>query len=135
MRAGLLVRSQRGEGFVPADVAESVVPAPTLSGVTGAPLDMALLGGRVLPVLPLGPRTGTLLVCRLEGELVAFSGLEVDRAGFFGAAADGVLVDGRFVPDLDLAGELRNVERAVAVPRLGTATRPAPGGDAMRNGS
>jgi hypothetical protein len=122
-RAGLLVRSATGEGFVSADVAESVVPAPTLSGVTGAPLDMALLGGRVLPVLPLGERTGTLLVCRLEGELVAFSGLEVDRAGFFTAANAGVLVDGRFVPDLDLAGELRNVERAVAEPRLGTASR------------
>lgn len=118
-RAGLLVHSASGEGFVPADVAESVVPAPTLSAVTGAPLEMALLGGRVLPVLSLGPRTGTLLVCRLEGELVAFSGLEVDRAGFFPVAGAGVLVDGRFVPDLDLAGELRNVERALAVPRIG----------------
>jgi hypothetical protein len=123
-RAGLLVHSRDAEGFVPADIAESVVPAPTLSAVTGAPLEMALLGGRVLPVLPLGPRTGTLLVCRLSGELVGFSGLEVDRAGFFTAASAGVMVDGRFVPELDLAGELRHVERAVATPRLGAPSRP-----------
>jgi hypothetical protein len=122
-RAGLLVHSRNGAGFVPAEVAQSVVPAPTLSSVTGAPLDMALLGGRVLPVLPLGPRTGTLLVCKLAGELVGFSGLEVDRAGFFEPLEGGVSFEGRYIPELDLAGELRNVERAVALPRLGQVGR------------
>lgn len=105
------MRSDQGLRFIPADVAQNLVPEPEISDVPGTGLGMALVGGEVLPVLPLGGRAGALLVCEVRGERLAFSGLSPEAAGFFEALPGGVRVGGELVPELDL-GEIRsNVEK------------------------
>lgn len=119
-RPGILVRAGGELGFVPAEVAQKVVPLPTLSPVASMPLEMAVVAGHVVPVVALGSPTRALLVCELDGETIGFSGLEVERAGAFEAAEGGVVVGERTVRDLDLPGALRSLEQALA-PRVGEA--------------
>jgi hypothetical protein len=120
-RPGILVRAGGELGFVPAEVARQVVPLPTLSPVATTPLQMAVVGGQVLPVIAIGSPTRALLVCELEGEAIGLSGLEVERAGAFDAIDGGVVVGGRTVRDLDVLGVLRSLEQALE-PRVGEAS-------------
>jgi hypothetical protein len=120
-RPGILVRAGGELGFVSADVARQVVPLPTLSPVATTPLQMAVVGGQVVPVVALGSPTLALLVCELEGEAIGFSGLEVERAGAFEATDGGVVVGERTVRDLDLPSALRSLEQALE-PRVGEAS-------------
>lgn len=119
-RAGLLVRAGGELGFVPATTARSIVPLPPMSPVGNTPLLMALVGGRVVPVVALGSPTSVLVVCELDEEQIGFSGLEVNTVGSFEATERGVLVEGRAVPELDLLGALRSMEPALE-PQLGEA--------------
>jgi hypothetical protein len=114
-RAGLLVKAGGELGFVPATTARSVVPLPPLSPVARTPLEMALVNGRVVPVVALGSPTGVLVVCELDDETVGFSGLEVSEVGEFPGAerGGGVVVGGRAVPELDLLGAWRTLEPAL----------------------
>jgi hypothetical protein len=57
-------------------------------------------------VLVLGEASGELLVCELDGQAVALSGLSADRVGFWPASESGVSVDGVIVPTLDLSEAL-----------------------------
>jgi hypothetical protein len=117
-RAGLLVRAGGELGFVPASTARSVVPLPPVSPVASTPLSMALVNGRVVPVVALGSPTGVLVLCELDAEPIGISGLEVAAVGAFEANERGVVVDGRAVPELDLEGALRSMEPALE-PQLG----------------
>lgn len=117
-RAGVLLRAGGELGFVPAEVAKSLLRAPIVSPVASTPLSMALVAGQVVPVVALGSPTGELVLCEIEGELVGFSGLEVERAGTFEAAEGGVVSDGRVLRDLDLSSVLRSLDQAFE-PRLG----------------
>ncbi len=119
-RAGLLVRAGGELGFVPATTARAIVPLPPMSPVANTPLQMALVSGRVVPVVALGSPTSVLVLCELDEESVGFSGLEVSAVGSFEATERGVLVDGRAVPELDLSGALRSMEPALE-PQLGEA--------------
>lgn len=94
-----------GEGkrsFLPATVLRQIVPEPLVSPVSGAGIGMALVGGRVFAVLELGQSTGTLLICEIAGKELAFSGLRVERVGFFSSLDGGVSVDGTRVAELEL---------------------------------
>ena len=119
-RAGLLVRAGGELGFVPATTAHSIVPLPPMSPVGNTPLLMALVSGRVVPVVALGSPTSVLVLCELDEEPIGFSGLEVSAVGSYEATERGVLVDGRAVPELDLLGTLRSMEPALE-PQLGEA--------------
>lgn len=103
---------------MPATIAKSLLRAPVASPVASTPLQMALVSGQVLPVVALGSPTGELVLCEIEGELVAFSGLEVERSGVFEAAEGGVMAEGRVLRELDLASALRSLDQALE-PRLG----------------
>jgi hypothetical protein len=120
-RTGLLVRAGAEQGFVPATIAREVVPQPRQSSVAGTPLEMAVVGGRIVPVIALGSAKSALLVCELDGELLGFSGLEVECVGSFEAADGGVLVGDRTVRDLPLGAALRSLERALT-PRIGASS-------------
>jgi hypothetical protein len=120
-RPGILVRAGGELGFVPAAVARQVVPLPTLSPVATTPLQMAVVGGQVVPVIAIGSPTRALLVCEIEGEAIGLSGLEMERAGAFDAIEGGVVVGGRTVRDLDVLGALRSLEAALE-PRVGEAS-------------
>jgi len=119
-RAGLLVRAGGELGFVPASTARTIVPLPPTSPVANTPLQMALVNGRVVPVVALGSPTSVLVVCELDDEPIGFSGLDVAAVGSYEATERGVLVDGRVVPELDLPGALRSMEPALE-PQLGEA--------------
>ena len=99
---GLLVRRRGSRAFVGADVARKIVSEPRISRVPGTALAMALVGGRVIGVIELGASTGSLLVCELDGQVVACAGLQLDRAGFFAKTPEGVWDAGELVPDLGL---------------------------------
>ena len=99
---GLLVRRGGARAFVSAEQARQIVPEPRISRVPGSPLGMALVAGRVVGVLELGSSTGALLVCELDGQLVACAGLVVERAGLFTKTPEGVWDSGELVPDLSL---------------------------------
>jgi hypothetical protein len=114
----LLVRAGGELGFVPATIAKSLVRQPVTSPVASTPLSMALVAGHVVPVVAIGSPTSELLLCEIDGEIVGFAGLEVERAGSFEAADGGVLDGGRLLRDLDLAGALRSLDQALE-PRLG----------------
>ena len=100
--SGVVVIHKGRRCFVPAAVAREVVPRPVISRVPGTPLGMALVSGRVVPVIDLGDDRRQLLVCDLDGEAVAIAGLDVVEAGFFEA------VDR--MPTLDVAAEVRRAE-------------------------
>jgi hypothetical protein len=120
-RGGLVMLSDQGLRFIPADVAQNLVPEPEISDVPGTGVGMALVGGEVLPVLPLGSRPGAVVVCEVRGERIAFSGLSPEAAGFFEAVSGGVRVGDELVPELDL-GEIRtSVEKRLQGARGGGA--------------
>jgi hypothetical protein len=75
---------------------------------------MALVSGRVIGVLELGASTGSLLVCELDGQMVGCRGLQLERAGFFAKTPEGVWDAGELVPDLGLAGLVRDAARGSA---------------------
>jgi hypothetical protein len=105
-RAGLLVRRGGELAFLPASVARWLVPLPRLTKIPWDSAEMALVGGEVVAVLVLGEASGELLVCELDGQAVALSGLSADRVGFWPASESGVSVDGVTVPTLDLSEAL-----------------------------
>jgi hypothetical protein len=82
---------------------------------------MALVHGRIVPVVALGSPTGVLVLCEIDDESIGISGLEVQAVGAFEAGDRAVLVDGHAVPELDLEGALRSMEPALE-PQLGEPT-------------
>jgi hypothetical protein len=104
--AGLVLSIPGGRRFLPAFLVERVVPMPRLSSVPGSGVKLALVRGRVISVLELGPRSSHLVVCTVNGEPVGLSGLEVERSGFFEAHAEGVEVDGEIVSAFDPSKEV-----------------------------
>jgi hypothetical protein len=109
-RAGLVVRGDDGLYFIPATVAKALVATPEVSPVPGAGLGMALVSGEVVAVVPLGDAASALVLCDVDGELVAFSGLSPEASGFFEATEAGVSFAGELAQDLDLNAALRSVE-------------------------
>jgi hypothetical protein len=116
LRAGLLVRhggraSRSPTGgelaFLPASVARWLLPLPRLTKIPWDSAQMALVGGEVVAVLVLGEPSGELLLCELDGQAVALSGLSADRVGFWPEHESGVSVDGVLVPTLDLSHALK----------------------------
>lgn len=113
------MRGTEGLRFIPAEVARHVVSEPEISDVPGTGLGMALVGGEVLPVVPLGASTGAVVVCEVHGERIAFSGLSPEAAGFFEVAPEGVRVGDTVVPELDLGAVRAQVERRLQERRGG----------------
>ena len=108
--SGIVVVHKGRRCFVPAEVAREIVPRPVISRVPGTPLGMALVSGRVVPVIDLGDDRRQLLVCDLDGEFVAIAGLDVVEAGFFEADPDGVRDGAQRIPMLDVAAEIRRAQ-------------------------
>jgi hypothetical protein len=114
---GLIVRRGGRLHFIPSSVARRVVARPAVSRVPGTELGLSLIQGRVMAVLALGrpgvTETSThaeLVVCDLTTDCVAVSGLEVVASGLYPSAVQGVTVEGRLVPELDIAREVQRFE-------------------------
>jgi hypothetical protein len=98
--AAVLVVGPRGRAFVRAELARQIVAEPTISRVPTSNVQMAMVGGRVVSVLSLGEPSGALLVCELEGEPVALSGLRVERVGHFVSDGENIRVEGELLPEI-----------------------------------
>lgn len=103
-RAGaVLIANSAGRAFIPTALARQIVPQTAISRVPYARWGMALVGGRVVCVLELGEPSGALLLCEIDGNDVALSGLRLERVGFFEIDERGAQVDGDCVPPLPIA--------------------------------
>ena len=111
-RAGLLVRHGERLAFLPASVARGLLPLPHLTRIPWDSVEMALVAGEVVPVLSLGDPSPELLLCELDGQSLALSGLTAVRVGFWPASGSGVSVDGVNVPALDLNAALSQFRSA-----------------------
>jgi hypothetical protein len=110
--SGVVVRVAGALRFVPGQVAHKMVYMTAVSRVPGTIIGMALVGGQVVSVIDLGPASGQLLVCELDGELVAFAGIHALAAGWYEAAeGGGIRFEDQHIPELDLVGEMRRVEQ------------------------
>lgn len=107
--AGVLVRVDRELHFLPATVATRLVRRPVVTNVPGSALGMTLVDGHVIPVVDVTPAASDLLLCDVEGDVVALSGVEVVDAGAFDADGDGVEHDGRRVTRFDVLAAVRAV--------------------------
>jgi len=104
--AGLLVRRDGKLAFLPASIARSLLPLPRLTKIPWDCAQMTLVGGEVVAVLELAEPCGVLLLCELEGQVIAVSGLHAERVGLWPESELGVIVDGEQVSQLDLEGAL-----------------------------
>ena len=105
--AAVIVRGPSGRSFVRAENARQIVPQPTISRVPYSDLGIALVRGRVVCVVEIAASSGALLLCELDGEAIAVSGLHVERVGFFEVSSEGACVDETLLPELSLPDVLR----------------------------
>lgn len=107
--AGLVIRARGRRWFLPAMLVEQVMSTPRLSPVPGSAVQMALVEGRVLPVVALGEEGQHLVVCHAGSEPLGLAGVEVEHGGKFEAHEGhegSVEVGDELVPALDLSAEL-----------------------------
>ena len=100
--AGLLVQCGGQIGFIPAAVVRFVRYDVVVTPFPGTELGMVLLAGRIVPVIALGPGGRALVVCDVEGETIAFSGIEPLRSGFFEGDERGPVESDGIVPTLPI---------------------------------
>lgn len=100
--AGLLVRCKGQLAFLPANVARYVRYDVVVTPFPGTDLSMALLSGRVVPVVSLGPKERALVVCDIDGETIAVSGLEPLKSGFFEGDEQGPVESDTIIPILPI---------------------------------
>jgi hypothetical protein len=98
--AALVLSSSAGRAFVRAEHARQIVAEPTISRVPNSPFGMALVSGRVVSVLAVGQATGALLLSEVDGEPLAFSGLNLEQVGEFELVPGGARVEDDIVPEL-----------------------------------
>jgi chemotaxis signal transduction protein len=124
MLGGVVFRVGDAKYFLPATVANKVLPMPGVARVPGAPVDLvgvALVEGEMVPVVAvaqldspsarravttLRPRADNrpMLVCTYLGERVGLVGLEILSTGLFEKSeAGGVVHDGTQAPLFDVA--------------------------------
>jgi len=82
---------------------------------------MALVGGEVVAVVELGEPSGMLVVCELDGQALAISGLLAEKVGVWPESEAGVTVDGVNVPVLDLSAALQQFKTNGQTPKDGAA--------------
>ena len=104
--SGVIVRFRGDNHFIPLESTLLIVAEPPMSCVPGTTLGIALVGDRVSVVLPLGPSTGQLLLCEVNGEPISLSGVEVVATGSFPIEGNGLLYSDAVVPRFDVGEQL-----------------------------
>lgn len=141
VRGGLVVRfdAQAADAvglaslaFLPASVARRVGVTSAIVTLGGSPpvrLGLAVVDGRLLTLLAIGPveAHGPAVICDRPGaEPLALAVAAVVASGVFDAVDDGVHVPGGVAPEMHLAPLLDRIEAAVWVQRAGRAPSSAP---------
>lgn len=108
----VVVVGPEGRAFVRAELTQQIVVQPTVSRVPNTGVGMALVGGRVVSVLELGEPSRALLVCEIDGETVAFSGLGIEQVGLFEIDERGAQVGNELLPELAIRELVESAARA-----------------------
>jgi hypothetical protein len=123
---GVVVRVQGTLQFVSADTVHAIAPGPATTQVAGTSVGIALLGGHIALVLPLGEPTSTALLCDVDGDPVVVTGTAAVATGYYERVDDGVFFDGQVIPTLDIVERYRQVEELLLSP---SDPRSSPGGE------
>jgi hypothetical protein len=107
--AGLLVRSRGELTFLPASIIRAIRQDVVVTPYPSSELGMALVAGRVVPVLSLGDEGRALIVCDVDGELVGISGLEPIQSGFLDGDERGPVHEGVLIPTLRIEEHLERL--------------------------
>lgn len=89
-----------------------ISPEAPVTDVPGTAFGFALVADYVVAVLPLGPPTGQLLLCNVDGEPVSLAGVEVLEAGRFPTSGHGVRYADAVVPAFDIGEQLERFKMA-----------------------
>jgi hypothetical protein len=114
--AGLLVRYRGELAFIPASVARFIRYDVVVTSFPGTDLGMALLTGRIVPVIALGPAGRALVVCDIDGETIAFCGIEPQKSGFFDGDERGPIESNVVVPTLPIRDFVEQARRQRPTP-------------------
>jgi len=109
--SGLLVRLNGKLLFIAASVVRFIRYDVFVTPFPGTALGMALLTGRIVPVIELGPAGKSLVVCEVDGEAIAFSGLEPIRSGFFNGSEREPVEAGTVIPIFPVRDYIDQVRR------------------------
>lgn len=112
--SGLLVEHEEALAFLPASVVRAVRSDLVVTPFPGKQLGMALVNGKVIPVIYLGCLKHSLIICELDGEQFALAGLTPVRSGFFDGDDEQPFHDGLPVPQLALKKLLDQWRRRVS---------------------
>jgi hypothetical protein len=104
--------------FAPAAHVRIVSERPIVTTVPGTSLGMALIDGRVVPVLALGQARGPLLLCDHEGETVALAGLAILSTGTYPVVGSDVVVGERRIGHLDVSSHVLAATQPRQTPEL-----------------
>jgi hypothetical protein len=117
---GIVFRAGGEVHFLPASIAQKLLPIPEVAPVPGAPSDLvgvALVEGAMIPVVSVGEARGSMLVCAYLGERLGLVGVEPLATGRFEVPAgeslhgEQVVHEGRAVRLFDVAGLIARVRQ------------------------
>ena len=111
--AGIILMARGSRHFLPSAITQRIIHTLPITRVPGDGTPLSTWDGRVVTAVPLGEDAHAVL-CEVDGETIALSGVAVERTGFFEAAEGGVLVEGQRVPLLSLSAELSRVREGGA---------------------
>jgi chemotaxis signal transduction protein len=112
MQGGVVFRVANELFFLPATVAQRIVPVPKMGRIPGAPPDLcglALVDGEMIPVVAVaGPRTAMLVVQYL-GERIGVVGVHVLATGRFETRHDHVVHAGEHARLFDMSAVVARI--------------------------
>jgi hypothetical protein len=111
-QGGVVFRVANELFFLPATVAQRVVPVPKMGRIPGAPPDLcglALVEGEMIPVVSLAEPRTAMLVVQYLGERLGIVGIDVVATGRFETTHDHVLHSGEHARLFDVSAVVARV--------------------------
>jgi hypothetical protein len=112
MQGGVVFRTGTGLFFLPATVAQRVVPVPAVGRVPGAPPEiagLALVEGQMVPVVSVGSARTAMLVVSYLGDRLGLVGVDVVATGRFEVVGDQVVHEGSHARLFDVSAIVARV--------------------------
>jgi len=112
MQGGVIFRVSGGLFYLPATVAQRVVPVPQIGRIPSAPPDLcglALVEGEMIPVVAVSDARTAMLIVQYLGERVGIVGVDVLATGRFEAVHDHVLYSGEHARLFDVSAVVARV--------------------------
>lgn len=111
-QGGVVFRVGTALFYLPATVAQRVVPVPQIGRIPSAPPDLcglALVEGEMIPVVALAEARTAMLVVQYLGERLGIVGVDVLASGRFATEHDHVLYEGEHARLFDVSAVVARV--------------------------